>query len=515
MESKSPSAVAMSEPKTASTPSDAETFASVDIGSNSFHMVIARFVHGQPHVVDRLRERVRLAAGLDDEGRLDEPTQTRALDTLQRFGERLRDVPPAQVRAVGTNTLRSARNSRSFLKRAAKALGHHIEIVSGQEEARLIYLGVAHSLSDEAERRLVVDIGGGSTECIIGEQFEPLQAASLYMGCVSFSKGYFPDGVLTAENMTRAEMAARHELETIESRFQTLGWDTAVGSSGTVHAIEDILEQSGWSKKGITAKGLKKLRKAVIQAGHVDELSLPGLKADRSPVLAGGLAILDAVFESFDVATMTASNGALREGVLYDLVGRSRHEDVRDRTIQSLVLQYHVDRSQAERVEATALDSLSRVQAAWDLQSPDFRQLLAWGARIHEIGLVISYSGHHKHGAYLVANSELPGFSRDDQEFLAALIRGHRRKIRASYFEELPQVDELRALRLCILFRLAVLLNRPRSPRAVPPFELRATKESLELRFPSGWLDGHPLARVDLQEEAAYIKKVGVQLKFA
>ncbi len=494
-----------------SAPSE-NTFASLDLGSNSFHMKIARTIGHRLDIVDRLREQVQLAAGLDENKNLTEEAQSRALATLERFGERIRDIPRNQVRVVGTNTLRRARNARAFLDRAIEALGHNIEIVSGHEEARLIYLGVTQSFSGDQERRLVVDIGGGSTECIIGEGFDPMQTASLYMGCVSYSLEFFPDGVIDTEPMRRAETAAQVELETVERQFRSLGWKTVAGSSGTIIAIEGILRENGWSKDGVTPKGLKKLQKAVIQAGHVDALDLAGLEKDRAPVLPGGLAILRAVFDSLDIKRMQPSTGALREGVLHALVGRARHEDMRDRTVTEFAAHYHIDKSQAERVERTALECLEQVAESWQLGDPELQRLLVWAARLHEIGLTISYSGYHKHSEYLIANSELPGFSRNDKQLIATLVRNHRRKLARSLFENSRKVNVNQALRLCVMLRLAVLLNRNRSPQSLPSFKLHADKARLEIYFPQKWLDEHPLTQADLETESGHLEKPGIDL---
>jgi exopolyphosphatase/guanosine-5'-triphosphate,3'-diphosphate pyrophosphatase len=488
-----------------------DTFASIDLGSNSFHMKIARAVYDEIHEVDRLRERVRLASGLNDDKTLSDEALERGYTALEKFGERIRDIPTKQVRAVGTNTLRQVKNPRAVLARASKALGHNIEIISGQEEARLIYLGVSHSLPYEQERRLVVDIGGGSTEVIIGEAFESKLVTSLFMGCVSFTQRFFPDGVVTAETMKRAETAARVELETVEDRFKNLGWDTAYGASGTIVAVSTVLRENGWGQS-ITRKGLKKLSKAIVDNGKISKLALDGLSPERAPVFPGGVAILKSVFESLEVESMERSNGALREGVLYDLIGRSRHEDTRERTIQRLVEQYRIDITQAERVERSALAGLKQLTKTWSLDDADFRHLLTWASRLHEIGITISYSGYHRHGAYIAANSELAGFSRDDQMLLAALIGTHRRKLSRESFQDLTLIDEETALRLTILLRIAVLLNRHRSPRPLPPTAAAGTKKSLTIAFPPDWLDEHPLTRADLEAEAKVLKKVGYDL---
>ncbi len=494
-------------------PKGSDSFAAVDLGSNSFHMKIVRVVQDEVQDVDRLRERVRLAAGLRADKTLSEESLAKAFDTLARFGERLRHIPAKQVRAVGTNTLRQVKNPKTVLKKAAEALGHQIEIISGQEEARLIYLGVSHSLPFEDERRLVVDIGGGSTECIIGEGFEPHRAASLFMGCVSYTRSYFPEGELSEENMKAAQTAAGVELETIEDRFKSLGWERAYGSSGTILAVDAVIRENGWGP-GITRKGLKKLERAMVEAGKLSKLSLPGLSEERAPVFPGGVSILRSVFDALGVEVMETSTGALREGVLYDLIGRIRHEDSRERAIQRLVEQYRVDTVQAGRVERAALAALKQLRADWGLEEHEHRQLLAWAARLHEIGLTISYSGYQRHGAYIVANSELSGFSLDDQRFLAVLIEAHRRKIPRTAFDELTLVDEETALRLAVILRLAVLLNRGRSPSLLPAIGFAGKKRGLSVTFPPDWLEGHPLTRADLKEEAALLRKAGYELEF-
>ncbi|MGH9322450.1 MAG: exopolyphosphatase [Vicinamibacteria bacterium] len=492
-------------------PSD--TFAAVDLGSNSFHMKIVRVVQDEVQDVDRLRERVRLAAGLKEDKTLSEEALARALETLARFGERLRHIPAKQVRAVGTNTLRQVKNPRSVLKKAADALGHQIEIVSGQEEARLIYLGVSHSLAFEDEKRLVVDIGGGSTECIIGEGFQPHRAASLFMGCVSYTQHYFGDGVLSEEGMKAAQTAARVELETIEDRFKSLGWERAYGSSGTILAVNAVLRENGWGP-GITRRGVKKLEKAMTEAGRLSKLSLPGLSEERAAVFPGGVCILRSVVDALGVESMETATGALREGVLYDLIGRIRHEDTRERAIQRLVDQYRIDAVQAARVERAALAALKQLGTAWGIEEPDHRQILAWAARLHEIGLTISYSGYQRHGAYIVANSELPGFSIDDQRLVAALIEAHRRKLPRTALGDQTLVEEETALRLALILRLAVLLNRGRSPSPLPAIAFTGSKKGLRLEFPADWLEGHPLTEADLREEAKLVRKVGYELTF-
>ncbi len=491
-----------------------QILAAVDLGSNSFRMVIARVVNDELRLLDRLREGVRLAECLDSLKRLTAEGERRALDCLQKFGQRLRDFPHSSVRAVGTNTLRKARDSGGFLDRAETALGHSIEVISGQEEARLIFLGACHSLPGAQSKRLVVDIGGGSTECIVGEAFEPIRAESLYMGCVGYTLAFFPGGKISRKRMRKATTAANLELRPIAADFRYVGWESCAGASGTIHAVAGILRQNGWSERGITPEGLNRLRKEICSVGHVDQLELTGLKADRAKVLPGGVAILSAVFDSLGVEQMMVSTGALREGVLYDLLGRIRREDVRDRTIQRFVEQYHIDVPQARRVQATALRCLDQVADAWDLDRERSRLLLTWGANLHEIGLGIGHSGFHKHGAYLLDHSNMPGFSLPDQRILSRLVRGVRRKFPRALFAELPPKTAHTTIQLCVLLRLSCLLNRSRSQRTLPEIRLIACPHKLELEFPMGWLAQHPLTAADLALEKTYLKAAGIKLRF-
>ena len=492
--------------------------AAVDLGSNSFHLVVARVEDAQVRVVDRIREPVALAAGLDERGRLNKEVRERAIGCLARFGQRLREMHPGSVRAVGTSALREAANARTFIAEAEAALGHPIEIVSGQEEARLIYSGVAQSLSpDPAQvnaRRLVVDIGGGSTEVILGDGLVPKRTDSLRMGCVSFTQRFFPEGRLTEDGFARAGVAARQELQTIVEIYRARGWGRAVGASGTILSADQMLRDLGTPDEAITVKGLRRLTKLVSQAEHTSRLAIPGLKPDRAPQIAGGLAILEAVLDSLGIDRMEVASGALREGVLHDLLGRIRHQDVREPTVLAMTRRYHVDTEQAKRVEQTALSMYEQITAAWEVEGEMPLQFLVWAARLHEIGLSVSWSGYHKHGAYLVEHSEMPGFSRDDQHLLAAILLGHRRKLTRETFRELGSERGGLALRLCVLLRLGARLNRSRSSAPMPEIMVTAGRGRLGLNFPPKWLDLHPLTRADLSEEVEALSNVGVVLKF-
>jgi exopolyphosphatase/guanosine-5'-triphosphate,3'-diphosphate pyrophosphatase len=487
------------------------TLAAVDLGSNSFHMVLGRFVEGHPMVLDGMKEMVQLGAGLDRGRTLSEASQQRAIECLERFGERTRALPEENVRAVGTNTLRVARNVEPFLERAQRALGHRIEVISGVEEARLIYTGVVQDRASKEERLLVFDIGGGSTEFIIGERAVPLDLESLYMGSIAMMGLHFEDGKINAKRFRRAEVTALQELERIVGRFRRLGWSAAVGASGTIRAVQRVLRENGWSKGPITRESLKKLRDVVLEAGSVERLSLKGLHRSRANTLPGGLAILTAILDALDVSTLEVSNKALREGLLNDLMmSRLLRQDVRGATVNALMTKYRVDQVQAHRVEDTVLRLLAQVTEAWGLPALRSNELCSWAARLHEIGLDVAHSHYHKHGAYLIAHGDMPGFTRHEQRLLSILVRAHRRKFPSGLWRELSANDRI-VEPLAVLLRLATLLHRSRTE--IPNVTVIGGRRSLEVRFAAGWLEAHPPSQADLLEEAELLRAGGFELK--
>ncbi|SCZ51841.1 exopolyphosphatase [Thiohalomonas denitrificans] len=498
----------------ATEPGSPDSIAAVDLGSNSFHLIVAQPLNGHMHVVDRLRETVRLAAGLDARDHLSADARERALECLRRFGQRLEGLPPGSVRVVGTNTLRKARNAGDFIEEATAALGHPVEIIAGREEARLIYLGVSHSLPDAPDNHLVVDIGGGSTEVIIGKRFEALHRESLHMGCVSYSRRFFPKGRLTKSAMDEAVIAARLELEPVEADYRRFGWSDAVGASGTAKAVRQVMEQNGWSESGITLASLRRLSEAMIKAGHVDNLDFKGLKEERRPVFAGGVAVLIALFEALEIEAMQVSEWALREGVLYDLIGRIRHEDVRERTITAMAKRYNVDAAQAQRVEKTTLALLEPVADPWGLDGGEADYLLGWAARLHEIGLAVAHSQHHKHAAYLLENSDMPGFSRQEQQSLALLVRSHRQKFPAARLKGVPPATATYLQRMAVLLRLAVALHRSRNDASLSGVGIAVDGKRITLKLPKGWLDANPLTRADLEVEARFLSAANYKFTF-
>jgi len=489
-----------------------DVLAAVDLGSNSFHMVVARYSHGQLVILDRLREMVRLAAGLGDSGRLDDAATERALRCLERFGQRLRAVRADSVRVVGTNALRHAKRKRWFLERARAALGHPIEIISGLEEARLIYSGVAHTSPMSPDKRLVIDIGGGSTEVVIGEGFNPLLLESLSVGCVGLSAAYFDDGRISAKRLERARTAVRLELEPVQEAYRKMGWLNAFGSSGTVRVIGDTLRALNPESPHITLENLNGLAERVVAAGHVDELDLPEVDAERAPVFPAGLAILLEVVENFGIDRVRVAEGAMREGLLYDLMGRFTDEDARVRSVRAMEKRYHIDETQADRVEATAVGLLEQIESDWGLEDPLAESVLRWASRLHETGLDIAHSKYHRHSAYLLEHADMPGFPREEQLLLAALVGGHRRQLSFESLEDLlPPWDRLAEF-LIVLLRLAVLLHRGRSPQPLPAVSLSVKSRNITLELPQRWIKEHPLTLEDLEQERAYLKDAGFRL---
>ena len=476
-------------------------------------MVVARYTHGQLVILDRLREMVRLGAGLEADGRLNKDVAARALACLERFGQRLRDMRPDSVRVVGTNVFRRAKKKESFVERAREAIGHPIEIVSGIEEARLIYSGVSHTMSAGSGRRLVCDIGGGSTEIVIGEGLQPLELESLQIGCVRLSEEFFADGRLSQKRMQRARVAARQAIEPYQAAFRRRGFDETVGSSGTVRAIGDTIRELDPSAVDIGADGLERVINALSELEHIRDLKLNAITDDRKLSFAGGVAILAEVFEQLGIETMRVADGAMREGLLYDLLGRYTDEDARERTVRSMQERYHVDLGQAERVESTAVDFLTQVEGIWPLTDPAIEQLLRWAARLHEIGLDVAHSGYHRHGAYLLANADMAGFPREEQKLLAIMVGSHRRKPTIEEANDLAAPWDKRAPAMTLLLRLAVVLHRGRSSVALPPIKLIPRADALEMRFPPRWLDDHPLTVADFQLEIENLKSVGFRLR--
>lgn len=483
--------------------------AAIDLGSNSFRLSLGRVVvqdgTAQIYQIDRLKETVRLAAGLDTSKNLSDEAIARAIAVLERFGERLRSFHPDRVRAVATNTFRVARNVSKFMPLAEAALGFPIEVIAGREEARLIFSGVAHTLPFSENKRLVVDIGGGSTEVIIGRAFEPALMSSLYMGCVSYSRQFFDDGIVDSHRMKLAELAARREIEVISRQYRKTGWKEVYGSSGTAKALETILEGCGFAKGGITRSGLAKLRERIVRAGRVVPEELPGIKLERLDVLPGGVAIMSAIFDELDIQTMQTGEGALRLGVLYDLLGRDDEHDKRDESVRQFVKRYHVDVTQATRVRHAALALFDRLGVADRPGATELRHALGWAADLHEVGISIAHNGYHKHTAYVLQNADMPGFSQADQQLLALLALGHQGKL--GKLESLVKSRDQWLAILCL--RLAAQLFRRRETIEPLPLTVSVKGDSIVVKVQAQWLTDHPLTDFTLRAEEAEWRKVG------
>ncbi|RWR00808.1 exopolyphosphatase [[Pantoea] beijingensis] len=491
-----------------STPKPQE-FAAIDLGSNSFHMVIARVVDGAMQILGRLKQRVHLADGLDANNVLSEEAIQRGLSCLTLFAERLQGFSAANVTIVGTHTLRQAVNAEDFLQRAADVIPYPIEVISGQEEARLIFMGVEHT-QPEKGRKLVIDIGGGSTELVIGEDFEPRLVESRRMGCVSFAHLYFADDVISKENFRRARLAAAQKLETLAWQYRLLGWQFALGASGTIKAACEVLLAMGEKDKLITPERLERLYDEVIKHKSFDALSLPGLSEERKTVFVPGLAILCGVFDALAIRELRLSDGALREGVLYEMEGRFRHQDIRSRTAQSLANHYNIDADQARRV----LETTDRLYLQWKEQNPrqanpQLAALLQWAAMLHEVGLTINHSGLQRHSSYILQNTNMPGFNQDQQSLLATLVRYHRKAVKVDEMPRFTLFKRKQFLPLVFLLRLGALLNNQRQATSTPDsLKLDTDDGHWILTFPAGYFTQNTLVQLDLEREQAYWEDV-------
>jgi len=485
-----------------------ELYAAVDLGSNSFHMIVAEISNNQLHVIDRHKDMVRLANGLNKKGYLSDKKIDEAIASLEKIGQRIAHIPKSHLRIVGTNTLRKAKNSEDFIVKAAVALGKPIDVISGREEARILYLGVAHSLASNQGKRLVIDIGGGSTELIIGEEFNPLLRESLHMGCVSYTKKFFEDGVISRQNWNEAILNARRQLLPIVSKYTTEGWNMVIGASGSMRSTEKVIVENKFSAQGIDSVGLERLINRCFEIGHIDQLDkLLGLSSRRLPVFIAGLAIIKALFDSLLFTEIQCSIGALREGIVYDLSGRLHHNDIRDRTIRKLVTQFEIDVPQTRRVYKS-IELLKRISNVKLNESQD--DLLEWAAHLHELGLKISHSHFEKHAAYILINADMPGFSTQEQLKLSVLISLQRRKLNKEWLNKLSSQQYLKLLPLIIILRSAVLLNRPRVDISLEIQEITIKGNNVQAVFKTGWLNNHPLTRADLQSEVKYLKTLDI-----
>jgi len=493
-----------------------EVIAAVDLGSNSFHMIVGELRHGQLAIIDRIRETVRLSEGLDQQGSLTAAARQRALECLSRFGQRLQEMHASSVRTAGTSALRRAHDSSAFRQEAERALGHPIEVISGIEEARLIFKGVTESLPPNSGLRLVLDIGGGSTELILGQGQKPTALESLPMGCVVLTEKYFNGGRIDRKSIDAARLAASLMLRPVKAFFRDSTGLEAIGTSGTIISAEAVAREAGIIESdGLTLDAVEQLIGRVLEFDHVSDLSLPGLSEQRAQVWPGGLAILVELLEVLRVDRLTVSDGALREGLLYDHIGRLQHEDARDRSVHALARRFNIDEAQAARVADTAASLLQQSAPEWQLETPLVSKLTAWAARLHEIGLDISHDGFQRHGAYIAEHADLPGFPRSEQAVLAFIIASQREPIELQMLQQLGSSWRDTALRVTIIHRLAVLLNRSRSTRQLPRINFDVSGESIKLTFPDAWLTANPLTIADLSREQKYLANIEFELEFS
>lgn len=487
----------------------------LDIGSNSFHLVVVRIISGTVQVLHKVKQKVRLAEGLSEECYLSEEAIRRGLDTLKMMEKSISGFDPDSVRIVGTYTLRKARNSYKFIKAARKIIPYPVEIISGQEEARLIFNGVAHTHQLQ-QNTLIIDIGGGSTEFALGKNQAPRILRSLDMGCVSYTQRFFIDGKITRSSFSKAITAAQQQLEKIEDKLLKATWQQTLGTSGS---IESIITSAGHNVDlddfELTLEHLKKMRAYCEQVGEIDALELGEVNEQRIQVYPAGLAILTAIFVSLGVDKLRFSNSALREGVIYEMDNSLHHDDIRERSIQSLATRYDVDIDQANLVLKTCFNLFKQAKEDWSLNTKRVKDLLGWSALLHEIGLHIHSRGVQKHSAYILQHADLHGFNAEQQTFLSLLTRFHRKKIRLAELPELTQFRQIELLQCMIILRLSVLLNIKRQANFVPDVKFEVDDHSLFLSFPKDWLADHVVIAADLKTEQAYLANIGFKLKFS
>ncbi len=488
------------------------TYAAIDLGSNSFHMAVASSTDSHLQMIDKLREPVRLGAGLDKKNNITSKTMKQALECLSMFGQRLKDVPPRQIRAVGTNTLRRARNSDEFNAAAVEMLGVPVEIIAGREEARLIYCGVTYGVRDD-KKRLVIDIGGGSTEFIAGNGINANVMESVNMGCVSANNLWFDNTKKTSKQFEKAIANAKREARAIVPQYLQHGWDLCIGSSGTIKATEKILQAYHPEDSGIRRDRLEALIEKICKKGPDILKDVSTIGDDRRVVILGGLSVLMAAFEILDIKHMQVSHSALREGVIIDLAGDSLNDHVRRNAVNDMQRRFQVDVNQATRVFSTAETLFNAALEQWNLDPQRDWAALRSASHLHEVGLSVAHVQYHKHGDYLLRHADMLGFSRNDQEFIAALVRNHRRKIDVNVVQSMRQSEQSRYYKLLALLRLASLFHRTRHEDHVPEFKAEFSDSTITLHSEPEWLKNHPLTYADIEDEIEKLSGVGYHLR--
>ena len=493
---------------------DHRLVAAVDLGSNSFHLIVAAIEsNGSIKIVDKIKEMVRLGAGLDEKNILDEVSQQRALDCLSRFSQRLQNIDSRDIRIAGTNTLRIAKNKNKFIKRAKKVINHKIEVISGVEEARLVYHGVIYSLSEHKNNRLVIDIGGGSTEVIIGKNKKPIKLKSIAAGSTSITKQFFDNCDITKASIKKAELFVMQEFEEIREEYLEAGWDQAVGTSGSIRSISKVLLLTGLTDGTITKPALKQLIDTLVKFGSINKIKLDGLTNERQPMFIGGVVVLNSLFKILKIKTLTVSDGALREGLMLDIVGRIQHRDIRTLSVEQMAERFSIRASHADNIIKTSNYLLKKINHTWIDQDNGLKQMIHWAAQLHEIGLSIAHSRYQNHSGYLVQNSNMPGFSIQEQQLLSVLVRNHRKSILLDDFESFSKKQRKKLFHALIILRLAIIFNRSADESMqTGDYQVAAKGKTISLKFSKQWFEESALTITDLQSEAKYLNQIGYKL---
>ena len=482
-------------------------YAVIDLGSNSFHMLITRLVADSVQVVDKVKRKVRLASGLNSNNELDQAAIKRGLECLSFFSERLQDIPEQNIRIVATATLRIATNADDFLKQANAILSKKITVLSGEQEAKYIYLGVAHT-SCGKPNRLVFDIGGASTEIVVGEGFTSRKVLSLNIGCVTYLKNYFNDGLLSEQNFSQAIASAKKEIAPHVEAYKQLGWQIVLGGSGTMQALAEILLHQNHPAI-ISAEFLTQIKTDLLNCQSLTALNIPGLLVDRKPVFASGIAILIALFDCFHIKQLQLSSGAIREGLLYEMLPNMRALTIRQRTVTSLTEKFHIDTDHAHRVTETVEALFDYCARDWQLERDNSFKLLKTACALHEIGLLLEYKRHQQHGAYIIENADLPGFDQADRQLLAVFVLCYKADIDIERLQKQSATNVKQASQLLVMLRLAVILCRRRNDDVLPHHNCVINGQTIELQLPQPWLNAHPLICDELKQESQHLKNIG------
>lgn len=488
----------------------ANYYAAVDLGSNSFHLVIVQVVNGSVQIVGKIKQKVRLAAGLDGQNLLDDLSMERGWKCLESFAERLQDIPADHIKIVGTATLRLATNAETFVEQGEKILNHPIDVISGEEEARQIFMGVAYTSANQGHS-LVIDIGGASTEVIVGSDMHPKALVSLDVGCVTFMARYFADQSITEQGFEQAIAHAKKFIEPHKHKFTKHGWNQCLGASGTPQAIHDILVARHIADP-IKLNYLYQIKEQAIEFGHVNRLNFEGLAESRKAIFPSGLAILIALFECLSIEQMQISGGALREGLIYGMLDQVQHTDLRSKTVQLAMDRFHIDKEQARRVNHVVMGLFSQYCNTGDLPCNEYASVISAAAYLHEIGLHIDYKLYHQHGAYILTHTSLLGFSQVQKQIVCLLVENHRQAINTEALAKYPELERQIITTLCRLLRLAVVLCLRRKDNTVPELKIEINNNDWTLSFPSGWLKNHPLIEVELTNETWLQHRAGMKL---